>query len=164
MRLWSLHPRYLDWKGLGALWRESLLAQAVLLGRTRGWRNHPQLDRFKVHEDPVAAISFYLIKIHEEGRSRGYRYDKSKIVNPVEDVSKIEITDGQLFHEKRILMERLACRAPQKYDELKDMEHSEDVPTPHPLFSVVEGDVEPWETGYWSERGKKHTSSSLHKT
>lgn len=164
MRLWSLHPRYLDWKGLGALWRESLLAQAVLLGRTRGWRNHPQLDRFKGHEDPVAAIGFYLIKIHEEGRSRGYRYDKSKIVDPVEDVSKIEITDGQLFHEKRILMERLACRAPQKYDELKDREHSEDAPTPHPLFTVVEGDVEPWETGYWSERGKKHIPSGLHKT
>jgi len=30
MRLWSLHPRYLDAKGLVALWREGLLAQKVL--------------------------------------------------------------------------------------------------------------------------------------
>jgi hypothetical protein len=155
MRLWSLHPCYLDWKGLGALWREGLLAQAVMLGRTRGWRSHTQLDRFRGHGEPVAAIGFYLLKIHEEASSRGYRYDKSKIVDPVEGVSRIEITDGQLLQEKRILMERLARRASRKYDELKDRERSEDVPTPHPLFTVVEGDVEPWETGYWSERGKE---------
>ena len=36
MRLWSLHPRYLDAKGLVALWREGLLAQAVLKGQTKG--------------------------------------------------------------------------------------------------------------------------------
>ncbi|OAD21125.1 DNA-(apurinic or apyrimidinic site) lyase / pyrimidine dimer DNA glycosylase, partial [Candidatus Thiomargarita nelsonii] len=38
MRLWSLHPKYLDPKGLVALWRETLLAQKVLLGETRGYR------------------------------------------------------------------------------------------------------------------------------
>ncbi|HEU5178767.1 MAG TPA: pyrimidine dimer DNA glycosylase/endonuclease V, partial [Burkholderiales bacterium] len=32
MRLWSLHPKYLDARGLVALWREALLAQAVLRG------------------------------------------------------------------------------------------------------------------------------------
>ena len=32
MRLWSLSPRYLDVKGLVAVWREGLLADAVLLG------------------------------------------------------------------------------------------------------------------------------------
>lgn len=37
MRLWSIHPRYLDTKGLVALWRETLLlAQAVLFGNTKG--------------------------------------------------------------------------------------------------------------------------------
>jgi hypothetical protein len=164
MRLWALHPCYLDWKGLGALWREGLMAQAVLLGRSRGWRSHPQLDRFKGHGDPVAAIGFYLMKVYEEGSSRGYRYDKSKIVDLVEDVSKISITDGQLFHEKGILMERLALRAPRKYDELKDRASSEDVPTPHPLFKVVEGDVEPWETGYWSERGKQPIPRRIYTT
>ncbi len=155
MRLWSLHPSYLDWKGLGALWREGLLAQAVLLGRIQGWRSHPQLFRFRGHGDPVAAIGFYLLKIHEEASSRDYMYDESKIVDPVEDVSRIGITDGQLFHEKRILMERLAYRAPRKYDELKARERIEDIPTPHPLFMVIEGDVEPWETGYWAKREKE---------
>jgi hypothetical protein len=32
MRLWSLHPRYLDAKGLQAVWREGLLAKKVLQG------------------------------------------------------------------------------------------------------------------------------------
>ncbi len=113
------------------------------------------MDRFKSHEDSVAAIGFYLLKVHKEASCRSYRYDKSKIVDIIEDVSRIEITDGQLFHEKRILMERLSRRTPQKYDELMVRERDEDVPTPHPLFTVVEGDVEPWEIGYWAEQGKK---------
>ncbi|MFP3226243.1 MAG: pyrimidine dimer DNA glycosylase/endonuclease V [Sulfolobaceae archaeon] len=32
MRLWSIHPKYLDTQGLLGLWREGLLAQKVLLG------------------------------------------------------------------------------------------------------------------------------------
>jgi hypothetical protein len=32
MRLWTLHPQYLDPRGLVALWRVALLAQQVLLG------------------------------------------------------------------------------------------------------------------------------------
>lgn len=46
VRLWSLHPRYLDTAGLTAGWREALLAQKVLTGVTRGYRHHPQLERF----------------------------------------------------------------------------------------------------------------------
>ncbi|HKX52383.1 MAG TPA: pyrimidine dimer DNA glycosylase/endonuclease V [Nitrosospira sp.] len=37
MRLWTLHPRYLDTKGLVAAWREALLAQKVLSGLTSGY-------------------------------------------------------------------------------------------------------------------------------
>ena len=47
MRLWSVHPLHLDRQGLTACWREALLAQAVLAGRTRGYRAHPQLERFR---------------------------------------------------------------------------------------------------------------------
>lgn len=46
MRLWTLHPEYLDRQGLVALWREAPLAKAVLEGKTRGYRRHPQLERF----------------------------------------------------------------------------------------------------------------------
>ena len=47
MRIWSLHPRYLDAKGLVAVWRETLLAKHVLEGKTKGYKNHPQLNRFR---------------------------------------------------------------------------------------------------------------------
>jgi hypothetical protein len=42
MRVWSLHPQHLDGKALVALWREGLLALAVVQGRSCGYRHHPQ--------------------------------------------------------------------------------------------------------------------------
>lgn len=155
MRLWSIHPSYLDWKGLGANWREGLLAQAVLLGRTKGWGNHPQLERFRRHPEPFAAIGFYLLKVQEEATKRGYRYDQSKIVEPREDVLRIEITSDQIRYEIEILKARLSVRAPKKHAELIEMENEPSFPRPHPIFRVVDGDVEPWETGYWSRFKKR---------
>lgn len=81
MRLWSVHPRHLDRQGLTACWREGLLAQKVLTGGTRGYRNHPQLRRFgtvpavatadsPVH--PGGAITTYLHAVVDEAEARGY--------------------------------------------------------------------------------------------
>jgi hypothetical protein len=151
MRLWSIHPGYLDWKGLGALWRESLLAQAVLQGRTKGWKRHPQLDRFKSHRSPVSAIGSYMLAILEESRRRGYNYDCSKIDEPQESVEAIPITDGQLVYELKILMDRLEARAPDRFEQLKSMNIG--VPLPNPVFRVVEGDVESWEKSFWRLQG-----------
>lgn len=149
MRLWSIHPAYLDWKGLGANWREALLAQAVVQGKTKGWRNHPQLNRFKAHEDPVAAVGFFLLKNHEEASRRGYNYNFSKIVRPVEEIEPLELTDGQLRYELALLSERLERRDPEWLKGIQE-KYRDDPPRPHPLFKVVEGDIEPWETGYWN--------------
>lgn len=151
MRLWSLDPRYLDWQGLGGVWREGLLAQVVLLGRTKGWRNHPQLLRFKDHESPVDAIGFYLLKIYEEAEGRGYSYDRSKITKPSEKVKPIEITSGQLFYEFDVLKSRLKKRSPRRYEEVLELGRKGELPKPHPLFCVVEGAVELWERSYWKE-------------
>ena len=82
MRLWSIHPTYLDSRGLVALWREALLAQAVLRGLTAGYRAHPQLERFKRARDPVAAVGAYLRTVHDEAAVRGNRFDSSKIFKP----------------------------------------------------------------------------------
>ncbi|HBH88016.1 MAG TPA: hypothetical protein DDY17_10520, partial [Syntrophaceae bacterium] len=71
MRLWCLHPGYLDVKGLLALWREGLLARKVLQNRTVGYKHHPQLERFKSHVHPVKAIDYYLHYVHEEASRRG---------------------------------------------------------------------------------------------
>ena len=66
MRIWSLHPKYLDTKGLVALWRETLLAKQVLQNKTKGYRNHPQLNRFKNHSEPLEAINYYLSIVFKE--------------------------------------------------------------------------------------------------
>jgi hypothetical protein len=140
MRLWSLHPQHLDAKGLVALWREGLLAQKVLLGRTRGYRNHPQLDRFKCQPDPVAAIAAYLREVQREAERRGYNFDTSKIVRH-EEVPKIAVTDGQVAYEFEHLEAKLKVRDAAAHARLL----AEKRPRLHPLFEMTRGGVEPWE-------------------
>jgi len=145
MRIWSISPAYLDWRGLGALWRETLLAQKVLQGRTRGWRSHPQLDRFRSHPEPLGAVGMYLAGVHEEALMRGYRYDRTKILLPDCQVDRIPVTQGQLSYEFKVLNERLLYRDPAKHAENLAIE----TVLPHPSFRVLEGPPEPWERGYW---------------
>ena len=140
MRLWSLHSKYLDPQGLVALWREALLAQAVLRGETRGYLNHPQLDRFKNHPAPRPAISLYLQAIHAEAKMRGYSFDASKI-KPTGKSATLMVTSGQMVYEWVHLLAKLKGRSPVLYRKWLATE----VPEAHPLFEVRAGDVEPWE-------------------
>jgi len=140
MRLWSIHPKYLDAKGLVALWREGLLAQAVLSGRTRGYRHHPQLQRFRESADPSKYIAEYLRVVHREAARRGYRFDIAK-VGPGGRVEKAGVTMGQLEYEWTHLRRKLATRAPDWLKTLRAI----DAPQPHPLFHVVEGGIATWE-------------------
>ena len=140
MRLWSLHPRHLDRAGLVAGWREALLAQAVLAGRTKGYRNHPQLERLRAAPDPVAAVGAFLHALQEEATARGYRFDRSKIDVPEPLTGIIPVTEGQLAYEWRHLGEKLAHRSPEDAERW-----AADEPTPHPLFTVVPGGIEGWE-------------------
>src|SRR5512136_1538149 len=98
MRLWSIHPCYLDTKGLVACWREGLLARKVLQGTTKGYRNHPQLDRFKEQADPVGLMDAYLLAVHEEATKRGYIFKREKLGTPISDY-QLTVTDGQLRYE-----------------------------------------------------------------
>ena len=140
MRIWSLHPAHLDRAGLVACWRESLLAQAVLAGRTRGYRHHPQLERFRAAESPAAAVGAYLWGLHHEAAGRGYRFDSSRIDAPEDGCTGISlpVTDGQMRLERRHLEAKLARRAPGLLPLPERLD-------PHPLFHVVPGDVEAWE-------------------
>jgi hypothetical protein len=140
MRLWSLHPAYLDTRGLAALWREALLAQAVLKGRTKGYTHHPQLTRFRASPSPLEAIAAYLRAVHAEASRRGYQFDEKKIVPGQQPVS-IPVTQGQLDYEWRHLKEKLQRRAPAWLAGLPSASFVQ----PHPLFYVVGGPVEPWE-------------------
>ena len=140
MRLWSLHPRYLDSKGLVALWREGLLARAVLLGQTRGYQNHPQVLRFRAHPEPEAAIDYYLEQVLIESKDRGYHFDPSKITSGT-NPPKIQVTSGQVEYELAHLKKKLALRSPACLPRLI----SDTLARLNPLFVIVPGSVEPWE-------------------
>lgn len=140
LRLWSLHPRYLDAPGLTACWREALLARAVLAGRTVGYRSHPQIERFRACADPLAAVDAYLTELLREAERRGYRFDASKIGSCAGEV-RIEVTRGQLDYEFALLMDKLRRRSPARYRSLAETEGVE----AHPLFAVRPGVVEKWE-------------------
>jgi hypothetical protein len=140
MRIWSLHPKYLDKKGLLALWRESLLAKKVLEGKTKGYNNHPQLDRFKKAENPLDCIKLYLTCIYEESVKRGYKFDRSKIGSNF-TATTLKITSGQLNFERNHLLKKLKTRDIVRYKKLTQKTKFE----PHPIFKVVEGDIEEWE-------------------
>lgn len=140
MRLWTLHPRYLDAQGLVALWRESLLARAVLRGEAKGYRHHPQLQRFRRHSAPRVAISSYLALVWAEAAERGYSFDRSK-VGPVRSLAPITCTSGQLEYEWQHLLRKLRSRSPASYRICRAIAD----PLPHPLFRIAAGPIEEWE-------------------
>lgn len=140
MRLWSLHPKYLDSQGLVALWREALLAQAVLASETKDYRRHPQLERFRSGGRPAALIAEYLRTVHAESIKRGSRFDKDKI-GRLRTSKRPDVTSGQIDFEWRHLMKKLKTRAPEQYEKLL----AEESPLPHSLFRVAPGEIADWE-------------------
>ena len=171
MRIWSLRPDYLDRQGLVACWRETLLAQAVIAGRTRGYTNHSQLVRFRTAPDPLAAVGAYLVGLLDEATRRGYRFDAARIDRRARVVRRasepaahrapggtdvpaaaddgpeiavvpaLPVTEGQIAYEWAHLMGKLATRSPERHAALREIA---DVAV-HPLFVAVPGPVEPWE-------------------
>jgi hypothetical protein len=140
MRIWSLHPKYLDTKGLVALWRETLLAKHVLEGLTKGYKNHPQLDRFKNCPQPVDAIHRYLSFVYDEALARGYNFSADKFDSKRKAV-RIPVTEGQLDYETAHLLRKLKTRDPALHRKLKAAGKL----IPHPVFRLVKGGVEDWE-------------------
>ena len=165
VRLWSLHPRYLDGVGLTACWREALLAQKVLAGATRGYRHHPQLERFRAGSalvsgtrvagalaagradtpdragSPGDLIVAYLHVLADEADARGYRFDRDRVAGPRPSPPAVAVSDGQLAHEWGLLRAKLAGRSPEVLAGWADVV----VPETHPCFVVVKGPVASWE-------------------
>ena len=140
MRLWSLHPKYLDAQGLVALWREALLAKAVLRGETRGYIHHPQLERFWSHSHPRLAINSYLGAVHDEATRRGYSFNRNK-VGRLQAIRLIPVASNQLAYEWRHLQSKLAARSPDVLASWADLA----VVACHPLFRRRSGPVASWE-------------------
>lgn len=140
MRLWTIHPKYLDGRGLVTAWREALLARAVLRGQTKGYRHHPQLHRFLESPSPRSAINAYLAVLLEEADLRGYAFDRGKI-GPVRGRFLIPTSAGQLDYEWRHLLGKLRARSPAVHQRWCRLER----PDPHPLFRIHAGGIEAWE-------------------
>ena len=137
MRLWTIHPRYLDAIGLVSVWRKALLARQVLRGKTKAYRGHPQLQRFQEHPTPSSAINAYLRAVYDEAVERGYAFDKKKL-GPVRDRTRIRVTDKQLAYEWKHLRAKLLERCPDRAKRRGKLEA-------HPLFKIVPGPIAEWE-------------------
>ena len=140
MRLWSIHPVYVDSKGLVAVWREALLAKAVLEGKTMGYKNHPQLTRFRDSKYTIDCINQYLSHIYDESVKRGYNFDRKKI-DPISHYPKLTVTDKQIEFEVMHLLKKLKTR---NYPGFIELSSQRDI-APHPLFKIIKGEVEDWE-------------------
>jgi hypothetical protein len=141
MRLWTLSPKYLDRQGLLAVWREALLAKKVLAGKTRGYKNHPQLIRFKESKKAFEYIDSYLYGIYLEAKSRGYKFGVDKIKDLKVLNKKIKVSSGQIAYEFTHLLKKLEIRDAKRYLELKNIKN----PQIHFLFKTIKGGVEKWE-------------------
>lgn len=151
MRLWSLHPQYLDRQGLLACWREALLAQKVLEGGTKGYKNHPQLERFKQFKNSLDYIGAYLLPIWFEANSRGYNFESAKILR--HNVLSLPVTQGQVNFEFGHLQNKLWLRDRKQWCiNSKESERFSihvtvvDIKI-HPMFYLVKGEKESWERG-----------------
>lgn len=140
MRIWSIHPKYLDAKGLVALWREALLAKHVLERKTKGYKHHPQLLRFKNSSRPLAAINLYLQSVYKEAMKRGYQFDASKFKRTSSRIT-LTVTNGQIKYEFSHLLKKLKKRDKNKFRMVKEIRTIQ----PHPLFKIVKGNIEEWE-------------------
>ena len=140
MRLWSIHPKYLDRQGLIALWREGLLARKVLQGRTKGYKKHPQLDRFKCSGFPVDYIERYLYHVLKEAERRKYKFKRTKI-SPKRRRIRLKVSKGQISYEISHLLKKLKRRSPAQYTKLKRIKKI----LANPIFIVVKGSVERFE-------------------
>lgn len=141
MRVWSLHPKYLDTKGLVALWREALLARKVLEGKTKGYRNHPQLNRFKESGDSLSYINRYLVYVYEEAVSRAYKFDRQKINWNFTQKEVIPVGMGQMIYERKHLLNKLKIRDFERFNALKKVN---DI-APNPIFYITDGGIASWE-------------------
>ena len=172
MRIWSLHPCLLDRRALVACWRETLLAQKVLRGLTRGYTNHPQLIRFRAHPQPLEAVAAYLSGLADEADARGYSFNRAligageestgenredknragknsadKAEDPYASVALIPVPLGQLEYELAFLQHKVAGRDPEWEHQLRERlaARGKLAACAHPLFEVVPGAIEPWE-------------------
>lgn len=107
--------------------------------QTRGYRQHPQLARFRGHAAPELAIDAHLAAVREEASERGYAFDRSKL-GAIQAVAGIEATSGQLACEWEHLLRKLVVRHAALAGRRRD-----EAPACLPLFVIAPGPIAAWE-------------------
>lgn len=129
MRLWSIHPSYLDQKGLCGQWREAVMAKNALEDESHNYHNHPQMARFTT----PAQIHIYLKHLYFESQKRGYQFNES-LFNEKANITDrwiIQVSREQIKYEFGHLADKLEDRSSAKHHN-KLMESV--IPKLHPLF------------------------------
>ena len=142
MSVWTRCYKYIDAEGLVALGGEALLAKNVLAGLTKGYKNHPQLDRFYAHENACEAINAYLAEVYAQACARGYKFDAAKVGEFDErNLAKIAVSRGQIEYEFAFLQKKLKTRDAKAYERNLGVKNIEIAS----IFKEVDGGIEPWE-------------------
>lgn len=144
MRVWSIHPKYCDTPRLNGMWREGLLAKAVIEGTTPkgGYRKHSQAERLKVHPDPVKLINHILYEVWKVAQERGFKYDIKKLNKRIVDEplsTKLEVTRGQIEYEFNFMQHKIgAVDTRYKINTEEVRKNGIEV---NPCFKIVPGDI-----------------------
>lgn len=164
MRLWTIHPTFLDNEGLHGLWREGLLAQKIIEDPTHGRSNNPQIARFRNHVSPISILGAYLWTVGHEGMERGFKYNVARIEDPPMLGSimvpkgssgdpRIPVTEEQIRFEFDHLFSKLEERDPVSLEKILNysvqstIKYREDfrLKAINPAFRIVVGPIESWE-------------------
>jgi len=142
MRLWSFHPMYLDKIGYARVINEAVAGYHAYMKTGKGypaaWEKHSQLARFKAHpSDFLRDYIKFLIDYKRYIQLKEIDFPGSFLPDLN---SCMTVTEGQLDYEWKRYLSKLKIRNFVKYSELKYIQ-----PKPHPLFTVIKGDVEHWE-------------------
>jgi hypothetical protein len=141
MRIWSIHPKYLDSKELLNLWNETIQAKNEFLTKFSGHFSNKQLERFLDLKNPLEAINSYMSSIYREAVKRDFSVDDSFMDWDFDDSIQIPVTAGQISHEISKLKSRLRERDEKKLQKLNGRTFLE----LHPIFYSVPGTIEEWE-------------------
>jgi hypothetical protein len=85
----------------------------------------------------------------ENSVKRGFNFNKNKI-NPDFVPTRLPVTDKQIKFELKHLLSKLETRDPEQFQKLSRKRKI----TVHPLFRIIDGEIEPWEKLNIQKRAK----------
>lgn len=153
MRLWTIHPKYLDGKRLTSQWKEGIQMMHIWKeigenpepAKRLGYVSHPQVRRLSnllVADSGLISLLLHqhLTAVHEESVQRSYSFNKKLIDDLAPDCKnapKVYVTMGQVAYEFALMA--------TKNNEWSQKVAIDPYMLCNPIFQVVSGSIESWE-------------------